>query len=145
MEKADADSRPGYLFNRVAQLFRRSREARLREMGVGPGQVPVLMALRGGDALTQKALAALADVEQPSMAQTLARMERGGLVERAPDPKDGRSSLVRLTPAALANVPEVVEMLESTNARALAGFDDAERAALVALLRRVLANLEAGS
>ena len=142
MSDHEENGRPGYLINRAAMLFRRTREARLRELGVGSGGVPILMALRDGPSLTQKALAEVAGVEQPTMAQALARMERDGMVERTPDLADRRSSLVRLTPVAIERVPALVEALGESNAQALAGFNEAERATLASLLHRVIANLE---
>lgn len=102
----------------------RGEEARLKPLGFGVGHLPVLIALRDGLASTQRDLARFARVEQPPMAQMLARMERDGLIRRAPDPADGRSSRVSLTRAARARLP------------------DAEAARLVALLTRLIANLD---
>jgi DNA-binding MarR family transcriptional regulator len=42
-------------------------------------------------------LARLAHVRKQTMMQTLEEMERGGYVERRPDPRDGRGRLVFLT------------------------------------------------
>ncbi len=71
--------------------------------------------------MTQTALARQALVEQPTMANTLARMERDGLIERTPDPDDKRSALVRLTDLgrtrseqALASAMEVNDMAAAT-------------------------------
>jgi MarR family transcriptional regulator for hemolysin len=55
----------------------------------------VLVALQDGRASTQRDLARFAKIEQqPPMAQMLARMKRDGLIQRAPDPADGRSSRI---------------------------------------------------
>ena len=48
----------------------------------GQGQFAVLLELWAGDGLTQKELVERLDVEQATMANTLARMVRDGLVER---------------------------------------------------------------
>jgi len=70
----------------------------------------------GGEALTPTALAALATVERhgplmpselaeierikrPTATSTLRGLEEAGLVERTPDPDDGRSALVSVTAA----------------------------------------------
>jgi len=70
----------------------------------------------GGEALTPTALAALATVERhgplmpselaeierikrPTATRTLRGLEEAGLVERTPDPDDGRSALVSVTAA----------------------------------------------
>ncbi|WP_328535318.1 MarR family winged helix-turn-helix transcriptional regulator [Streptomyces sp. NBC_00344] len=44
-------------------------------------------------------LTATEQVSQPAITQLVARLERDGLVERRPDPSDGRAVLVRVTPA----------------------------------------------
>jgi DNA-binding MarR family transcriptional regulator len=46
---------------------------------------------------TQTELSRLIGIEQPTMAITLRRMERNGIIKRSPDPDHGRKSLVKLT------------------------------------------------
>src|SRR6187402_722112 len=94
-------STPGHLINRIARLGNRWTEPRLQKLGLAVAQLPVFGALRILGPLSQKELARITHVEQPTMAQLLARMERDQLVQRTPDPNDGRSSLVSLTPLAL--------------------------------------------
>src|SRR3954453_22630191 len=96
----DVLSTPGHLISLAARGFARLSEARLKPLGFGVGHLPVLVALQNGDASTQRDLARFARIEQPPMAQMLARMERDGLIERSRDPDDGRSSRVVLTEAA---------------------------------------------
>ena len=76
------------------------------------------------------------------MAQLLARMERDGLIERTPDPDDGRSRRIVLTKRATTQMPKVKAVMEETSEGALAGFSASERALLGAMLARVAANLE---
>jgi MarR family transcriptional regulator for hemolysin len=104
--------------------------------------LPVLVALRDGRASTQRDLARFAKIEQPPMAQMLARMERDGLIERAPDPADGRSSRIKLTDIAEARLPDAVAALLRGNREVLRDFTDEEAGLLVALLTRLIANLD---
>ena len=134
--------RPGHLISRLARMMGRIGESRLRRLGFGIGQLPVLVMLKNGGALSQKELTRVAQIEQPSMAQMLARMERDGLIARIPDPADGRSSLIKLTELALSRVPEARSILLQGNKEALVGFSDSEIETLTGLLMRVLANLE---
>jgi DNA-binding MarR family transcriptional regulator len=76
------------------------------------------------------------------MAQMLARMERDGLIRRAPDPGDGRSSRIALTELALAHLPVAIATLFRGNRDALTGFADAEITQLVDLLDRLITNLD---
>jgi len=134
-------STPGHLVSLAARAFARLSEARLKPLGFGIGYLPVLVALEEGQAETQRDLARFAKIEQPSMAQLLARMERDGLIKRTPDPADGRSSRVSLTDTARARLPEACTALLQGNGEALAGFSDEEAAQFIALLNRLIENL----
>lgn len=138
----DVLTTPGHLISLAARGFTRLSEARLKPLGFGVGQLPVLVALEEGRADTQRDLARFARVEQPPMAQMLARMERDGLIARTPDPADGRSSRIALTAAALARLPEAIDVLLQGNQEVLEGFSEAEAAQLIHLLQRVIANLD---
>ena len=135
----------GHMTSRAARLFSRVADRRLKLIGMAPGQLPVYYELAKGAQLTQKALAEAAAVEQPTMAATLSRMERDGLLNRAPDLKDKRSSLFSLTPAALGNAALVRQIIDDGNNAALAGFSDAEQAALLDMLNRIIANLDSSN
>ena len=134
-------SAPGNLIAQAARSFSRIGEARLKPLGFGIGQMPVLMALKDGAALSQKQLAQFARIEQPSMAQMLARMERDRLIARTPDPSDGRSSLISLTYLALERLDDVREILLRGNDEALAGLTGGQIAGLSDLLVRLNQNL----
>ena len=87
----------GYMTNLVGRLLVREIDGHLAPHGISVGYMPVFFALAAGDALTQRDLTTAAQVEQPTMAATLARMERDGLIERRANPDDGRSALISLT------------------------------------------------
>lgn len=138
----DVLSTPGHLISLAARGFARLSEARLKPLGFGVGQLPVLVALQSGVASNQRDLARFAKVEQPPMAQMLSRMERDGVIERTPDPADGRSSQITLTDAARNRMPEAIETLFQGNREALHGFTSAEAEQLVDMLSRLLVNLD---
>jgi DNA-binding MarR family transcriptional regulator len=133
---------PGHLISLAARGFARLSEARLKPLGFGVGHLPVLVALQNGQASSQRDLARFARIEQPSMAQMLARMERDGLIRRTPDPADGRSSQILLTEAARTRLPQACATLFEGNRDALNGFTEKEATQLVVLLTRLIANLD---
>ncbi|MFT3775944.1 MAG: MarR family transcriptional regulator [Minicystis sp.] len=133
----------GFWINLASRSILRVLDARLRPFGFAMSHLPVLRALGEGGALSQKELARLARVEQPTMAEMLARMERDDLVQRAPNPEDRRGSLTSLTRSARTRLPKAMETLMDAEREALAGFSDEEKALLVALLQRVVRNLDA--
>ncbi|MBN3565312.1 MarR family transcriptional regulator [Burkholderia cenocepacia] len=124
------------------RLFARVVDRPLRELGLAMSQVPVLVSLKKAGALSQSELARRAQVEQPSMAQLLNRMERDGLVLRVPDPDDRRSRLISLTESAAKELAKGRAVMDEASEQALAGLSDAECEQLASLLGRVNANLE---
>lgn len=132
----------GYLVHWAGRLLRRLADRRLEPLGLSSGHLPVLTALLARGALSQKALAEAAEIEQPTMAATLARMERDGIVQREPDPNDKRSSLYSLTPAMRKKVGAVRAVIESINVDALAALPKEDRAKFRPLLKAMIAGLE---
>ena len=90
----------GYQVNRLARLFEAALRERIAGYGVVPGQFPALLALFEQDGRTQRELCEVASVDQSTMAKTLARMRRDGLVREEPDPADRRRTRYYLTPRA---------------------------------------------
>jgi len=133
---------PSHYFSRIGRAQSRIGDARLKAVGLATAQLPVLSMLSGGRRLSQIELARLAKVEQPSMAQLLARMERDGLIKRVPDPSDRRSSLIMLTDEAERRLPAGRVILRQSNADMTEGLSDAEIAQLLSLLGRVLENVD---
>lgn len=128
--------------NWAARLFAKAIDRRLKTLGVSSGQLPVLFALGDGAALSQKALTEIAAIEQPTMAATLSRMERDGLIERRPDPQDKRSALIVLTPTALQKAHAVRREINAVNEAALADLDEKECETYLATLKIVALALE---
>lgn len=134
---------PGHFFSRIARAMTRVGDQRLKAVGFASAQLPVLTALKDGAKLSQGDLARRAKVEQPTMAQLLARMERDGLVKCEADPSDGRGSLISLTKSAMTRIPQGRAILHKGNEEMLQGFSKTEAETLLSLLMRVLDNVDA--
>lgn len=133
----------GYMTNWAARLFARELERQLAPSGIAPAYMPIMFALAGGGSMTQKELTRRAAVEQPTMAATLKRMERDGMIVRRQDPQDRRSAMVALTPLALSQVKTVEHVVTSINALALAPLTSGESRQFLDLLARIIAVLDA--
>ena len=135
------DTSTGYLVNHAARLLASALAREIGPHGVLPGYFPVLLVLWEHDGRTQAELVRLIDIEQPTLANTLRRMERDGLIRRRPDPRDRRAARIRLTPKARRLEETLTGSANAVNQRALEGLDAADRAALLRGLRAVIANL----
>jgi DNA-binding MarR family transcriptional regulator len=88
---------------------------------------------RGGPA-TASALARLEQISAQSMGATLAALETRGLVERSPDPEDGRRVVISVTKAGLQLLTSRRNARTERLAEALAsGFTRAELEQLMAV------------
>ena len=136
----DRETSVGYMTNWAARLFVRAIERRL--VGGNAGPMPVFLALQDGRAMTQTALAQQAAVEQPTMANTLSRMERDGLIDRTPDPNDKRSALVRLSELGRARSEQALASATQVNGIAAGALSEAELPVYLAMVRRIITALE---
>ena len=136
------DESLGYMVNHLARQLARALHDRIAPLGVVPGQFAQLLALYERDGVTQKELCEIVGIEQPTMANTLGRMERDGLVERRPHPDDRRKQLIYLTDKARGLEGRLTEAAESVNTLATVGLAASERSTLLRLIATVQANLE---
>lgn len=81
----------------IVRTARRLRqEAASETSGLTPTAVAALGSIERHGPLTPSELAEIELVTRPTMTRTLGCLERDGLVERTPDPADGRSALVAI-------------------------------------------------
>src|SRR6267154_6809693 len=80
----------------VGLLLRRLRQATVDGELTLP-ESPALARLDRGGASTASALAKLEQISPQSMGATLAALRRRGLIERRPDPQDGRQIVLSAT------------------------------------------------
>ncbi len=131
----------GYQVNRLARLFEAALRTRIAAYGVVPGQFPALLALLEQDGRTQRELCDIASVDQSTMAKTLSRMRRDGLVHAEPDLSDSRCIRYHLTPAARALEPELSAAGHDVIAQAIQGIPTARLAAFDRTLADMATNL----
>jgi DNA-binding MarR family transcriptional regulator len=84
----------------IVRTARRLRqEAAAEATGLTPTSTSALATIERHGPLTPSELARLERVQRPTVTRTLGCLEREGLVERTPDPTDGRSALVAVNAA----------------------------------------------
>jgi len=134
----------GFLANHMARLFAKGLAARVEPLGLAPAQFMTLLELWDGDGLTQQDLRMRLDVEQATMANTLKRMERDGLITRRAHQSDKRARLVYLTDKARGLRDQALAAAAEQNANAMAGLSEAEHQQLIALMQQVIGRMQRG-
>ncbi|KSW27088.1 MULTISPECIES: MarR family transcriptional regulator [unclassified Pseudomonas] len=129
----------------AAQLIARDHLNPLfARFGLQPGEFDVLATLRRSGPpyrLTPTTLYEAAMISSGSMTNRLDRLEKAGLVQRLPNPEDGRGTLVGLSEAGLTLIDGAVNAHVANQRRVLAGLDAAEQVQLAGLLEKLLATL----
>jgi MarR family transcriptional regulator for hemolysin len=141
------ESPPGERFSGAVQGTARSWrlliDKRLKHLGIGQaGWLTIAMVAKSGKPMSQRALADLVGVEGPTMVSMLDRLEREGLVTRAPCPTDRRVKLVHLTEAGTTLFQQVREQASAVRASLLGDIDPARLAAATELLELLRARIE---
>jgi DNA-binding MarR family transcriptional regulator len=129
-----------YLASLLAKSFSRALQERGHKLGFAPGQFPVLLELWSEEGLTQKQLLDRMDIEQATMANTLARMERDGLIIRKKHPTDKRAQQIFLTDKARQMETEAKEAALAADQSLFSGFRRFERELLLEYMRMAIAN-----
>jgi DNA-binding MarR family transcriptional regulator len=112
---------------RTARVLRQDAAA---EAGLGAGTTAALASIKRDGPLTPSELAEIERVKRPSMTRTLACLDRQGLIERTPDPTDGRSSLVSISAAGRERLALLRRRKSAYLARRLDKLDPEEVATL---------------
>ncbi len=121
--------RLGLFLNETARAWRTKLDQRLRPLGLSMGKWTTLAHLsRGGDKLTQKALAARVGIEEPTLAGILDRLQQDGWIKRKEHAEDRRCKTVHLQKRSTAVLDQIfrtagtlrLELLEDIPKRDLA-------------------------
>ncbi len=131
-----------YLAGQLARAFSRALQMRASQLGFSAGHFPILIELWNQDGLTQRQLLDRIDIEQATMANTLSRMERDGLIERKPHPGDKRAQLVFLTARARDLKEEALAAASEVDETLFDGFRRFEKELMLEYIRRAIENAQ---
>ena len=132
----------GYQVNHLARLLAAALREQIEPHGVVPGQFAQLLALLEQDGVSQSELCRQVQIDQSTMAHTLKRMERDGLISRSSDAADQRRAVIHLTPRARELAPTLVRAAREVNDAATAGVSRADIDTCMRVLATAIDNLQ---
>src|SRR5829696_8055245 len=142
-ERPELDHSPIGVVGRISRLAR-ELEARLesvyREHGLEPGWHDVLATLRRTGPpyrLRPSDFTGSLMLTSSGTTKRLDRLEKAGLVERAPDPNDRRGTLIELTAKGRALIDELTPAHLENERNLIASLTPDEQATLIELLRKL--------
>ena len=130
-------------FERIASVMRGEQWSASSAQGLNPAQLQVLrlLAARENRELRVKAIAAHMGVSAPAVTDTLAALERKGLVAKSADLADTRAVLVNITPQG-RSVLDAIKLVPSDTDVALAQLSASEQADLLLLQIKLIRLLQ---
>ncbi|MGH9210451.1 MAG: MarR family winged helix-turn-helix transcriptional regulator [Acidimicrobiales bacterium] len=131
-------------FFSVAHALRRVVNARFQPSGLSLARLRVLYQLKDRESIRIGELSHYVDVAPRTMTSTVDAMERDGLVDRQPDPTDGRATIISVTTAGRRSFEEGVHLQAQAVADLFDVLDAGQRRHLVAALDQ-LADAAAGA
>ncbi|MHA7924030.1 MarR family transcriptional regulator [Marinobacter maroccanus] len=128
---------------RVTRRWRKMLDERLKDLGVTQARWSTMVYLeKGGEGLTQRELASLMAIENPTLVRLLDSLEQQGLIERRPCPNDRRARRLHLTNAGRAFMDDLSERAEVLREEMLEGISDEEIECTVKVFHKILENAE---
>lgn len=118
-----------------------TREIYAAILGITPPQYSILMAVADAEETTVSQLAAQLNVAGSFVTLNVGLLVKAGILAKAPNPADRRSSIVRLTEAGRAMVLRINPLRKRANDLLLSGFSEQEVRELPQLVERLVANV----
>jgi DNA-binding MarR family transcriptional regulator len=119
--------RAAHLRTAIVRIARRLRqEAAAETSGLTPTSVAALATIERHGPLTPSEIAEIERVKRPTITRTLACLDREGLIDRAPDPADGRSALVSVNAAGRERLRRLRSRKNAYLARRMRDLSDEE-------------------
>lgn len=126
---------------RVARRWRKLLDERLKDLGVTQARWFTMICLqRGGGGLTQRELAHLMTIENPTLVRLLDSLEEQVLIERRHSERDRRARLLYLTNAGERFMSDLNERANVLRDEMLKGIDDKELEVTLRVFERVMEN-----
>lgn len=126
---------------RLHLLERMHRHRTLSDYPIYPGQHPILVYIAEHEPCSQRELADGLCISPPSVATSLKRMERTGLVTRESDASDQRYNRISLTPKGWEIMKEVKGHFDETDRLMFQGFSEKQLQDFEKMLSLCIQNL----
>lgn len=127
--------------NRISLLHRLRVQNLLADTGVWGSQIPILLHVERNPGCTQTDIAEHLGVSSPSIATSIKRLQKAGMLEKRADEADMRRNHIELTERGHSTVARGRACYDQVVGRMLQGFSDVELDTLACLLLRLEENL----
>lgn len=144
MQEPQSALRAGFLteLSVAGRKMRTLFDGLVRKQGLNLSRARLLLQLAHNEAITQTELAALLELEHPTIVRLLDGLEKQGLIRRSTMDGDRRVKQVSLTPAAAGQVAALDDTVASMRAILLRDVTEEELEVASRVLRKLVRNIE---
>lgn len=130
-----------FTISRVTRRWRKMLDERLKDLGVTQARWSTMFYLQaGGEGSTQRELASLMAIENPTLVRLLDSLEGQQLVERRPCPNDRRARRLHLTEAGRSFMSKMSSRADRLRDELLEGISDKDMENTLRVLEKILEN-----
>jgi MarR family transcriptional regulator, organic hydroperoxide resistance regulator len=122
----------------LARSHRARAATMLADIGLFPGQEILLMQLGESNGKSQKNLCDSIGLDHSTVAKSVARLERDGLIERRKCPNDGRVSEVHLTQKGREMTDRISRVWAELERQTIEGLSREEQAQLMSAAKKII-------
>ena len=144
-EKMEAEKREEdlqNLFIRLTHLYFKKAFALVKDTGIHPKQVPLIGLVYCREGISQKEISQALRISPPTVAVSIKRLEKAGIIERPAHGKDQRLSRIFLTEKGRAVTGKVRECIKEKEKALFKGFSESEVCLLRRFFLQMIQNLE---
>lgn len=128
----------GQLFFRLWRASHTRTAEELESLGLTPALFGLLNVLDARSGTNQQEIGTVMGIDPSTMVSLIDQLERAGLAQRRPHPKDRRAREVTLTPKGRRTLTHARELAFEVENEVLQGLTGPQRRELIKLLRRAL-------
>lgn len=141
-ERARDDSSMQGLFMEIHRQYAGKCFHQLKELGIYPGQIPILGILYKHDGCSQREIAEQLGVKAPTVTVSIQRLEKSGLVCRKQDEKDQRVTRIYLTEYGKETILKGMAHMKENEKLLFGNFSDTELCLLRRFFQQILRNID---
>lgn len=143
MRKLDLNDGIGTLIFLTSKSMEEAAEYEIKnKLGLTSSQWKVILALNLFDGLSQRELADRIYVDGSTLVPVIDKMEKNGLLERKPDPKDRRNNRLYLTKKSESIVDSIVEIILQLRKTFYKGLSKNDLESMRPRLKKMIDNAE---
>ena len=127
--------------NKLNLIHRMNIQTEAYKNGLYLGQLPILEYVRKNNKCTQREVANFLKISPPSVATSIKRMQKAGLIEKETDETDQRYSRLSITEKGTLIAKKCRKQYDCVDAQLFAGFDEKECETLYKFFGRMIKNI----